>query len=220
MRLTILDNRDSFVWNLVQLAKELGAEVELLEASRTHLEDLVACPMDALLVGPGPGHPRQAQLSVALFRALPKLPILGICLGHQALALAHGASIMGCLELAHGCPIEVLHSHRGLFHELPSPAIAGRYHSLTVSEKSLPGTLEISARSPSGEILALASRLQPHYGVQFHPESILSNCGKQLLQNFFTLAARAEGDSVVRAKGGSHSGQGPPRGRRPSESDR
>ena len=188
MRLTILDNRDSFVWNLVQLATGLGIEVDLRAAQSTRLEELVDRPPDALLIGPGPGHPREARLSIELFGALPELPILGICLGHQALALAHGAAIAGSPELAHGRPIEVHHDASGLFRGLPQPATAGRYHSLTVVEASLPKGLTVTARSPAKEVLALADRTRPHFGLQFHPESILADCGPALLRNFLALA--------------------------------
>jgi len=188
MKLTILDNRDSFVWNLVHLAAALGVEVELLEARTTALKDLTNPPPAALLIGPGPGHARDARLSQELFRALPKTPILGVCLGHQALALAHGATIGPAPELAHGRPIEVHHNQTALFRGLPNPTRAGRYNSLTVEPASLPQTLTITATSQAGEVLGLAATASPHFGVQFHPESILSDCGPQLLGNFLALA--------------------------------
>jgi anthranilate synthase/aminodeoxychorismate synthase-like glutamine amidotransferase len=191
MRLSILDNRDSFVWNLVHLAAGLGVEVELLEARTTSLAPLAASPPEVLLIGPGPGPPSAATLSLALFEALPRVPILGVCLGHQALALARGATIESTPKLAHGRPVELQHDGTGLFEGLPRPAFAGRYHSLTVCPSGLPSTLEVIARSPEGEVLALADRERPHFGVQFHPESILSNCGHELLANFFDTARAA-----------------------------
>lgn len=191
MKLTLLDNRDSFVWNLFHLAKSAGAEVELHEARTARLKDFTAAPPEALLIGPGPGHPREAELSRQLFRALPGTTMLGVCLGHQALALAHGASITASPELAHGRPVEVHHEGSGLFRGLSSPCLAGRYHSLTVDPASLPESLSPLAVSPTGELLAIAHRTRPHFGVQFHPESILSDCGPALLTNFLELARRA-----------------------------
>ena len=187
MRLAIVDNRDSFIWNLVHLAAGLGVEVELFEARTTTLADLRRNRPEALLVGPGPGHPAQAGLSLELFDAFPGLPILGVCLGHQALAVARGARITRSPELAHGRPVEVVHDGSGLFAGLPSPFLAGRYHSLSVADEGLPANLEVLARSPLGEILAMADRERPHFGVQFHPESQLAENGAELLGNFLAL---------------------------------
>ena len=185
MRLAIVDNRDSFIWNLLHLAAGLGAEVRLFEAELTSVDDLRSYRPESLLIGPGPGHPSQARLSLALFEAFADLPILGVCLGHQALALARGATITSSPELAHGRPVEVVHTGRGLFAGLPSPFRAGRYHSLAVAEAGLPACLEVTARSLRGEVLALRDRERPHVGVQFHPESHLAECGAALLANFF-----------------------------------
>ncbi len=187
MVLALLDNRDSFTWNLVQLLGELGAEVHVLERERHGLADLLALSPSRVLVGPGPGHPRDAGLSRSIFDALPDLPVLGVCLGHQALAVGLGATIGTTPELAHGRPVEVLHQGTGLFAGLPSPFEAGRYHSLTVVECSLPAELEVTARSAAGEVLAIAHRTRPHLGVQFHPESILCPEGRRLLGNFLAL---------------------------------
>lgn len=184
MRLAILDNRDSFIWNIVHLARDLGAEVTLLEASSANLRDFQNLAPDAILIGPGPGHPRQAKLSFELFQAFPQLPILGICLGHQVLGLCHGAKITGAPVLAHGRPVQIVHEQTGIFQYVPSPCHAGRYHSLTLSPDEMPATLAIIARSPDDEILAIKARQHPHVGLQFHPESLLSNCGPALLGNF------------------------------------
>jgi len=188
MPLALLDNRDSFTWNLVQLLGELGAEVVVLERERHELDDVLALEPTAVVVGPGPGHPADADLSRAIFQALPTVPVLGVCLGHQALALGLGAEIATTPELAHGRPVEALHDGTGLFAGLPSPFVAGRYHSLTVVEATLPEELEVTARSAVGEVLGIAHRTRPHLGVQFHPESILCPEGRTLLANFLAGA--------------------------------
>ncbi len=184
MRLAFLDNRDSFTWNLVQDLKTLGADVHVFERNHANLGDFRSLAPTHILIGPGPGHPRDAGPSAALYEAFAQTPILGVCLGHQALALAAGAAIGETPELAHGRPVEVHHDGTGLFHNLPSPVEMGRYHSLTVLEADLPAALTITAKSKAGEVLAIAHKTRPHYGVQFHPESILSGSGRQLLSNF------------------------------------
>ncbi|MDF1798032.1 MAG: aminodeoxychorismate/anthranilate synthase component II [Planctomycetota bacterium] len=187
MALALLDNRDSFTWNLVQALAGLGQEVRVLERATATLADFQELAPERIVVGPGPGHPRDATLSQALFAAFPGTPMLGVCLGHQALALAAGATIGGSPELAHGRPVEVLHHDAGIFRGLPSPFEAGRYHSLCVVEDGLPPELEVTARSPLGEVLALRHRAHPHVSVQFHPESILCDQGPALLANFLGL---------------------------------
>jgi anthranilate synthase/aminodeoxychorismate synthase-like glutamine amidotransferase len=182
--LAFLDNRDSFTWNLVQGLRSLGETIRVLESGRVNLADFEALSPNRILIGPGPGHPRDAELSLALFEAFPRTPILGVCLGHQALAVAAGGTIGRTPELAHGRPIEVHHHAEGLFQGLPTPVPMGRYHSLTVLEEGLPEELEITARSPIGEVLSIAHKSRPHFGVQFHPESILSEHGQLLLANF------------------------------------
>ena len=202
MRLAILDNRDSFIWNIVHLAHACGADVRLFDAqgrarfdTRTGalapaapdpacapLAALQAYAPDALIVGPGPGHPDAATLAFDVFRAFPDHPVLGICLGHQVLGRLHGASIVRSQELGHGRPLQIHHDGSGLFRNLPSPCTAGRYHSLCVAE--VPPTLVGNARSPGGELLALADPKRPHTGIQFHPESLLSDCGAQLVTTF------------------------------------
>ena len=189
MVLALVDNRDSFTWNLVQACAALGAEVRVLERARHGLADLLALDPARVLVGPGPGHPRDADLALAIFAALPDRPVLGVCLGHQALGLGLGAEVATTPELAHGRPVEVHHDGTGLFAGLPAPFPAGRYHSLTLVEASLPAELAVTARSPAGEVLAVAHRTRPHLGVQFHPESILCPDGPRLLANFLALEA-------------------------------
>ena len=185
--LALIDNRDSFTWNLVQGLEALGMEVRVFEAGTATFRDFTELQASHILVGPGPGHPREAKLSLELFNGLPSTPILGVCLGHQALALAAGAAICGTPELAHGQPIGVHHNGTGLFRGLETPVHMGRYHSLTVARESVPTRLQITATSNQGEVLAIAHRTRPHYGVQFHPESILSEGGQGLLLNFLEL---------------------------------
>ena len=185
--LALLDNRDSFTWNLVQGLEALGVDVRVFEARMATLRDFERMQADHILVGPGPGHPKDARLSQDLFAALTRTPMLGVCLGHQALALGAGAATCGAPELAHGQPIDVLHDGTGLFRGIESPAPMGRYHSLTVAPESMPDCLRVTATSPCGEVLAIAHRARPHFGVQFHPESILSEGGQVLLQNFLEL---------------------------------
>ena len=184
MPLALVDNRDSFTWNLVQLLWTLDQEVVVLERSRATLDDLRELAPERIVVGPGPGHAREAELSLAIFEAFEETPVLGVCLGHQALALAAGARITSAPELAHGRPVEVHHAGQGLFRGLTTPFRAGRYHSLTVAPEELPPELEITARSAIGEVLGLAHTRRPHLGVQFHPESILSELGSALVANF------------------------------------
>jgi anthranilate synthase/aminodeoxychorismate synthase-like glutamine amidotransferase len=184
LRLAFLDNRDSFSWNLIQDLKSLGADVFVFEREKADLGQFKTLQADRIVIGPGPGHPQDAQLASALFAAFPKTPILGVCLGHQVLAHRLGATITGTPELAHGRPILVEHTGQGLFHGLKNPAVMGRYHSLTVSPDGLPEQVRVLAESECGEILALRHCSSPHWGVQFHPESILSKEGRLLLANF------------------------------------
>ncbi|MFT4709089.1 MAG: anthranilate synthase component 2 [Bacteroidia bacterium] len=185
--LALLDNRDSFTWNLVQGLEALGTEVRVFEANAATFQDFAQLQADHILVGPGPGHPKDAKLSIELFEALSSTPILGVCLGHQALAFSAGAAICEAPELAHGQPIGVQHNRTGLFKGLDAPVAMGRYHSLSVDPDSVPACLEVTATSNLGEVLAIAHRTRPHFGVQFHPESILSEGGQALLKNFLEL---------------------------------
>jgi anthranilate synthase/aminodeoxychorismate synthase-like glutamine amidotransferase len=191
--LLVLDNYDSFTYNLVQYAGELGAEpVVYRNDALTPQEVLALCPR-AIIISPGPCTPREAGISVPLVRAAAGLvPILGVCLGHQAIGEAFGGRVMRADRLMHGKTTMVQHTGHQLFRDLPSPFEAMRYHSLVVSPEGLPGELEVTAWSsdrPAGqEIMALCHREFPVYGVQFHPESVATNRGKQLLANFLTLS--------------------------------
>jgi anthranilate synthase component II len=181
----VLDNRDSFTFNLVQALQRLGAGVEVLRSSRTSVEEIARRRPEGILIGPGPGRPEDAGCSVAVVRELAsKIPTLGVCLGHQAIGAVFGARIEQAPEIRHGQAVEVNHDGRGLFAGLRSPARFGRYNSLTVRPDEIADCLEISARAADGEIMGLRHREWPLEGVQFHPESVLSEAGELLLGNF------------------------------------
>lgn len=189
--LLLVDNRDSFTFNLAQYLSELGQEVLVERASELSLAQVLELAPEFVVTGPGPGHPADALLSQELALSLPpQTPLLGVCLGHQALALAHGARIRRCEQPWHGRAGTIEHDGEGLFRGLPDRVSMGRYHSLAVDEQGFPGELEISARTPDGSIEAIRHPELPRFGVQFHPESILSDHGHQLLRNFLDLRTR------------------------------
>jgi len=183
--LVLLDHRDSFTYNLSQALEALGAEVRVLDARRATARDVLALAPERIVLGPGPGRPEEAHLALELLRDLaPTLPVLGVCLGHQALALAFGGRVARAPAPTHGRAVRVAHDGRGLFRDLPSPLAFTRYNSLTVEPAHLPACLEVSARAADGDLMGLRHRERPLEGVQFHPESILSERGSELLANF------------------------------------
>jgi anthranilate synthase component 2 len=183
--LLLVDNRDSFTFNLAQYLSELGQEVCVRRASGLSFEEVLALGPEFVVTGPGPGHPNSAPLSQRLSRELPpNVPLLGVCLGHQALALAYGGQVRRCEQPWHGRRGQIEHDGQGLFRGLPRELSMGRYHSLAVDAAGFPDELEVTARTADGTIQALRHRLLPRLGVQFHPESILSEHGHQLLRNF------------------------------------
>ena len=185
MNLLIIDNFDSFTYNLVQYLGERGAEQKVVRNNAMILDEIEAYPPDAIVISPGPGTPDSAGISLAAIRKFTgAFPILGVCLGHQAIAQAFGARIVRAKELMHGKTSLIHHENAGVFAGLPNPFIATRYHSLVVDPASLPGCLDITARTENGIIMGVAHKEHPVVGVQFHPESILTGCGKQLLANF------------------------------------
>ncbi len=184
-RILIIDNYDSFTYNLVQYFGELGAEVDVRRNDRITIEEIRRMAPRALVISPGPCDPDKAGISLAAVRALAgELPILGVCLGHQCIGQAFGGRIVAARRLMHGKTSRIRHDGRGVFRGLPQDFEATRYHSLVVAEDSVPAVLEVSARSEDGEIMGLRHRELPIEGVQFHPESILTAEGKRLLANF------------------------------------
>jgi anthranilate synthase/aminodeoxychorismate synthase-like glutamine amidotransferase len=184
MRVLVVDNYDSFTYNLVQYLGELGAEVEVVRHDHATVEELLVRGHHAVVVSPGPCTPDEAGISLEAVRAFPQagIPTLGVCLGHQALAQAFGGRVVRH-EPIHGKTAEVEHDGRTVFAGLPSPLTVGRYHSLVVSSDDLPDELEQTARG-GGVLMALRHRRLPAEGVQFHPESVLTDTGKHLLRNF------------------------------------
>ncbi|MHC5063484.1 MAG: anthranilate synthase component II [Planctomycetota bacterium] len=189
-RVLVLDNYDSFTFNLVQGLQELGAEVLVRKNDLLPIEEFFDLGASHLVLSPGPGRPAQAGVSLKLLAAtIGKLPILGVCLGHQAIGEALGAEIQKAPRLMHGRSSQVYHDQKGLFAGLPNPFAAARYHSLIVSENSLPAELKVSAYTSQGEIMGLRHASLPVEGVQFHPESILTPLGERLLRNFLEYEA-------------------------------
>jgi anthranilate synthase component II len=181
----LIDNYDSFTYNLYQYLCELGAKVEVRRNDEITVDEARAMGAERIVVSPGPCTPKQAGISVNLIQELAgEVPILGVCLGHQSVGAAFGADVVNAPELMHGKTSMIHHDGRGVFSGLPNPFIATRYHSLIVREETLPAELEISARSEDGVIMGLRHREFDIEGVQFHPESILTTAGKDLLANF------------------------------------
>jgi para-aminobenzoate synthetase component 2 len=191
-RILVVDNYDSFVFNLVQYLGELGAETVVWRNDAGTVADVRALAPDGVLVSPGPGHPRDARLSVDLVRELgPSLPVLGVCLGHQVIGYVYGGRIGPAPELVHGKTSEVLHEGAGVLAGLPAPFAATRYHSLVVERDGLPGELEVTGVTRDGLVMALRHRHHPVEGVQFHPESVLTEHGHRLLGNWLAALGAA-----------------------------
>jgi anthranilate synthase/aminodeoxychorismate synthase-like glutamine amidotransferase len=193
--LLVLDNYDSFTYNLVQYAGELGAEPVVYRNDALTIEEALALQPEAIVISPGPCTPHQAGISIPLIQAAAgNIPVLGVCLGHQAIGQAFGGDVVRAERLMHGKTTMVAHDGHPLFEGIPSPVEVMRYHSLVVAPDSLPAELQIIAwssdREPGREIMALAHRHYPVYGVQFHPESVATPHGKRLLVNFLELTRR------------------------------
>ena len=183
--LLVIDNYDSFTYNLVQYLGELGAEMEIRRNDEISLDEAEEMAPEKILISPGPGTPDDAGISLSLIEHFAgRTPILGVCLGHQAIGQHFGGQVVRGPEPVHGKPVEVSHDGRTLFAGIDGSFKAGRYHSLVVDRDSLPDCLEISATSPDGLIMAMRHREMPVEGVQFHPESILTEHGKVMLANF------------------------------------
>jgi anthranilate synthase/aminodeoxychorismate synthase-like glutamine amidotransferase len=184
----ILDNYDSFTYNLAQYLGELGCDVEVHRNNKISVEDIARRRPDGIVISPGPCTPQDAGICIELIQRLAgKFPILGVCLGHQAIGAAFGGKIIRAPQLFHGKTSSIKHDSKGVFRKLPDPFTATRYHSLIVERKSLPRELSITAETDDGIIMGVRHRRHILEGVQFHPESVLTPSGKQLLKNFLSL---------------------------------
>jgi anthranilate synthase component II len=185
MKILLLDNYDSFTYNLFQYLSELGATVEVARNDEIEVEEIRERAPDKIVISPGPCTPAEAGISIPLIRELGvEIPILGVCLGHQAIGAAFGGRVIRAPEPVHGKLSSIRHQGLGVFQDLPSPFGATRYHSLIVERDSLPASLEITAETEDGLIMGLRHRELPIEGIQFHPESYTTEHGKQLLRNF------------------------------------
>jgi len=184
----LLDNYDSFTFNLAQYLGELGCQVEVHRNDKIAVEEIARRKPEKIVISPGPCFPQEAGISVELIQRLAgKFPILGVCLGHQAIGAAFGGKIVRAPKLFHGKTSQIHHDAKNIFRKLPDPFTATRYHSLIVERKSLPRELSITAETDDGIIMGFRHRRYQIEGVQFHPESVLTTSGKQLLQNFLAL---------------------------------
>ncbi|HEY0085272.1 MAG TPA: aminodeoxychorismate/anthranilate synthase component II [Allosphingosinicella sp.] len=188
----VIDNHDSFTWNLVHYLRELGASVQVARSDEIGAAEALAGGADGMIISPGPGKPDDAGVSLALVAACAeaRMPLLGVCLGHQAIAQAFGGKIVRAARVMHGKACLVTHDGSGLFAGLPSPFTAARYHSLAVDPESLPPELLVDATAEDATVQGLRHRELPIHGVQFHPESIASEHGHRLLSNFLALAKK------------------------------
>jgi anthranilate synthase/aminodeoxychorismate synthase-like glutamine amidotransferase len=184
----LLDNYDSFTYNLAQYLGELGCQIEVHRNDRISVEQIAQRKPERIVISPGPCTPQEAGICVELIQKLAgKIPILGVCLGHQAIGAAFGGKIIRAPKLFHGKTSQIRHNGSGVFRGLPNPFTATRYHSLIVERKSLPRELQVTAETDDDIIMGMQHRQYPLMGVQFHPESVLTESGKQLLKNFLSL---------------------------------
>ena len=185
----VIDNYDSFTYNLVQYLGELGATVVVRRNDEATIDQLRALPHSRVVISPGPGRPEQAGVSLEVIKEFgPRMPLLGVCLGHQAIGLAFGGEVIRAPQPIHGKTSTVEHNGTGVFAGLSASFHAGRYHSLIVGEKTLPGELEVSARTEADRlVMGLRHRTMPIHGVQFHPESVLTSEGRRILRNFLEM---------------------------------
>ena len=184
----MIDNYDSFTYNLVQYLGELGAQVRVFRNDKITINQIRKLAPKKILISPGPGRPEDAGISCAVIKAFAgKIPILGVCLGHQAIGFAYGGRIIIAKKLMHGKTSLIYHNRKTIFKGIPNPFTATRYHSLLVERKSFPACLEITAWTKEKEIMGIKHKQLPVWGVQFHPESILTKSGKDILKNFLKL---------------------------------
>lgn len=187
----ILDNTDSFVHNLARYVRELGSESVVRRTNAITLDEISTMAPSHIIISPGPCTPAESGVSVdAIRRFGTQIPILGVCLGHQCIGAAYGGTIVRARHPMHGMASEISHEGKGVMAGLPTPLMAGRYHSLVVERDSLPAELEITATAPDGDIMALQHRTHPVYGVQFHPESVLTEGGYRIVGRFLEIGTR------------------------------
>lgn len=184
----VLDNYDSFTYNLVQYIGELGIKQTVMRNDAVNVKEVAAMRPEAIVISPGPCTPKEAGISVEMIKELhDRIPILGVCLGHQSIGEAFGGRVVKAPAVFHGKTSQIFHDGSGLFANVPSPFLATRYHSLVVDRSSLPGSLHVSAWTSDGIIMGFRHKSFPTFGVQFHPESIATESGKQIIRNFFDL---------------------------------
>ena len=190
MKILMIDNFDSFTYNLVQYFGDLGADIQVFRNNAIAVEAIQSHAPDGIVISPGPGTPDDSGITLETIRAYAgKIPIFGVCLGHQAIGQAFGGQVVRAKELMHGKTSQIYHKGIGIFADLPSPLIATRYHSLVVAPESLPECLTVTANTRDGVIMGVQHKTLPVYGVQFHPESFLTVSGRPMLQNFLNLIA-------------------------------
>jgi len=186
--IVMIDNYDSFTYNLVHAFGTLGVEIKVFRNDAIDTDDVIAMKPEAIVISPGPCTPKEAGISVELIhKASGRIPILGVCLGHQAVGQAFGAKIISAKAIMHGKTSMLTHNEKGIYAKLKNPFIAGRYHSLAVAREKLPPELCVEATSEDGEIMGIKHQVHQTYGIQFHPESVLTPSGKRLLRNFIDL---------------------------------
>lgn len=199
----MIDNYDSFTYNLVQYLGMLGSEVEVHRNDKITLDEIESMKPERIVISPGPGTPQSAGITIPVIeRFHSKVPILGVCLGHQGIGAAFGGRVVHAAQLMHGKTSEISHDGKSIFLDLPDPFTATRYHSLAIERKSLPSCLEVSAVAEDGEIMGLRHREYPVEGIQFHPESILTKEGMSILQNFLNLEDALRENVVVQDRKG------------------
>lgn len=197
----VIDNYDSFTYNLVQAFEATGVNTTVIYNDEITVEDADRIDPTHLVISPGPGRPEDAGESVGMIRHFAgRIPILGVCLGHQAIGVAYGGAVDQALSLMHGKSSEVYHDRRSVYAGLPNPFVAGRYHSLAVAEVTLPDDLAISAYTSDGEIMGVRHKTLPIEGVQFHPESVLTPLGDRLVSNFLTMRIRGSNGDLMEVR--------------------
>jgi anthranilate synthase/aminodeoxychorismate synthase-like glutamine amidotransferase len=190
----MIDNYDSFTYNLVQYVAQLGEDVRVFRNDQIGLNEIGEMAPEAIVLSPGPCSPKEAGITVEVIQAFyQKLPILGVCLGHQAIGYAFGGRIVRAERIMHGKTSPILNDGKTIFRGLPNPFVAGRYHSLIVEKKSIPDCLMVTAQTEEGEVMGIRHRQYPVEGIQFHPESILTPTGKRIIRNFLEINNKLEG---------------------------